>query len=170
MVNKTFPVGTSPLPPFLPCLNSKGSSPMLFWEQGWSAASHYSLVWIWHWLEIAAVILLSPRVVSLQPGTERMQVGTLLHGFHGQFQFPPGPWQGFYKLWTLEQPWHKGRICHLPQVTELSCQRNCAVSCSSAEPALDRVQHSEGAGSLPRKPLLSPSAEQSLSPAELPRN
>lgn len=48
------------------------------------------------------------------------------------------------------------------------------MSCSSVEPALDPCasdvadqQHSEGTGSLLRKPLLSPFAEQSLSPAEL---
>lgn len=41
---------------------------MFFQEQDWSAASHHSQVWIWHWLEISALISLSSRVVRLHPG------------------------------------------------------------------------------------------------------
>lgn len=44
---------------------------MLFQEQGWSAASHQSLVRIWHWLAISALIPRSSRVVCLQRGRKK---------------------------------------------------------------------------------------------------
>lgn len=114
----------APLPSLLcllPCLNSKRSSPMFFQEQGWSAASHHSQVWMGHWLAISALTSLSCSVVCLHPGRVQDAGGYSAMGL--SWTVSVSAWSLTRLMQTLNKPWQKWWIRHPSWVTRVNLSR-----------------------------------------------